>query len=155
MIQQSNATHPIAQIQWEQFPMGVIFLVFAAIALIWLFCLRSIFKSQISLQRQLFAFIFLDFLARGIQMGIVHNFCFRWQGHLDECRYLSNFSQTLDLFASAFDFTIYLVLVAFWAEQYYSMTRSGDPRSTLNIRKQINVVFWVLFVIRYDSYVCN
>lgn len=144
----SSNTTALFKIRWEQFPMGMIYLIFALISLIWLLCLRSIFKNRISLQRQLFLFIMFNFLARGIQMTVVHSFCFK-EENLPSCKYIDNVSQTLDIFASAFNFTVYLVLVAFWAEQYYAMIFSADPKSIHVIRKKINIVFWILLLISY------
>ena len=56
----------VAKINWEQFPMGVIFLSLSLVAFVWLVSLRGVFKNQILLQRQLFMFLCLHFLCTSV-----------------------------------------------------------------------------------------
>ena len=84
------------------------------------------------------------------------------------CTNISRASQILDIFASAVNFVIYLILGLFWAEQYFTMkklhedepirsyvsesdnvstnsrTNSNNSPYFLKVRKVINIFFWIL-----------
>ncbi|KAL0477738.1 hypothetical protein AKO1_013397 [Acrasis kona] len=94
----------------------------------------------------------MNFFTRGVQLTVIRSFCYLQNpAVITECRYISNTEQALDLFASAFNFSIYLVLIAFWAEQYYSMgySTSSPKPSLVQVRRRVNLVFWVLFSLAY------
>jgi len=154
----------VAKINWEQFPMGVIFLSLSLVAFVWLVSLRGVFKNQILLQRQLFMFLCLHFLSRGVQQAILHQFCFRdLDNRPSYCYYMDRVSMTLDLLSSALNFTIYSILVSFWAEKYYGMRRENGGFHSMffllrnhssdfsleKIRRRINVLFWLFQVLAY------
>jgi len=148
-----------ASVNYEQLPQAIGYLLVGIIAFFWVFCTRGLFKKQISLQRRLFAFIFLSCFTRGIQAGIFSQICFKSTDDVaySMCDYFHRTSQMLDLFSSEFNFLVFFVLSCFWAEQYFTVKTSINMTSTDQVdgthpnniefkskRRLISIVFWAV-----------
>jgi hypothetical protein len=147
-------------IDHRYFYLGVLNLFITIISIVWLMVgiLSScIYKRRFWLQFQLFLCLFLNRVCRTFTLLIFYQVCAFSRGDQTSCKIFSRFNQSIDLLASALNFTSFLLLVCFWAEQFHSQRFKEEEEFTREFEKlqrRIRIIFWSLVIAVYTIWLC-
>lgn len=134
--------------------LGVANLCITILSLIWLLG-TFLRKRQFTLQFQLFFFLSMNRLCRTINLLVFSQICAFSRTKMVYCLFIMRFYQTLDLLASALNFSAFLTLVSFWAEQYHSIRLKDSEDFANDFQKmttRIKIVFWSFTGLAYGSW---
>lgn len=113
-------------------------------------------KTQFTLQFQLFFFLSMNRLCRTINLLVISQICAFSRTDQIYCLVMMRFFQSIDLLATALNFSSFLTLVSYWAEQYHSYKLKDSEDFTNDFQRmttRIKVVFWTFSGIAYGSWI--